>query len=226
MKSVLRPGEPPVRGYVFGGPELRRMTAEQFADAIGSITGEWSVYQPPARGGAAQAKRANGDPVDSEPVSVGRYGRAWRAPSNNLSRALGRPIRDQVTSVRANQGTTLQALELVNGETLTRWLQRGARRMLGELPPEPRSVFNKAIAGRTVVTRSFDIDVSRASKLWLIVDDTGSNAPERVEPVWAEATFVGAAGSTPLSSLKPLDRTGLRSGPEPITVKAISATGI
>ena len=28
------------------GPEVRRLSAEQFADAIGSITGEWSVYQP------------------------------------------------------------------------------------------------------------------------------------------------------------------------------------
>src|SRR5262249_15134896 len=33
MKSVARAGEPPARDYVFGGPELRRLTAEQFADA-------------------------------------------------------------------------------------------------------------------------------------------------------------------------------------------------
>ena len=30
------------------GPEVRRITAEQFADAIGSITGEWHVYLPGA----------------------------------------------------------------------------------------------------------------------------------------------------------------------------------
>jgi hypothetical protein len=226
MKSVSRPGEPPERGYMFGGPELRRMTAEQFIDAIGSMTGEWSVYQPPAHNGAAAAGGATRGPVDSDPVSAGRYGRAWRAPSNNLSRALGRPIRDQVTSVRANQGTTLQALELVNGDTLTRWLQRGALRLLGQLPPEPRSLFNKALGGRSVVTKSFDIDVSHAATLWLIVDDTGSNAPERVEPVWVQATFVGAAGSTPLSSLQPLDRAGLRSRPEPITLSEARTTGV
>ena len=43
LPTVSRPGEPPARDYVFGGPEIRRMTSEQFADAIGSITGEWSV---------------------------------------------------------------------------------------------------------------------------------------------------------------------------------------
>ena len=33
--------------YAFRGPEIRRLTAEQFADFIGAITGEWHVYQPP-----------------------------------------------------------------------------------------------------------------------------------------------------------------------------------
>jgi hypothetical protein len=225
MKSVSRAGEVTARDYVFGGPEARRLTAEQFADAIGSVTGEWSVYQPPGRA-ASGTGRANPGPVESDPGTLGRYGREWRAPSNDLSRALGRPIRDQVTSVRANQATTLQALELVNGETLTRRLQRGARRMLGELRPEPTSLFNKTVAGRTVVTRVFDIDVSHASTIWLIVDDTGSNAPERVAPVWAEATFAGADGSTQLSSLKPLDATGLRSGAEPISLNGMNTTGV
>ena len=47
MAAVRREGEPPARGYVFRGPEVRRLSAEQFADAIGSITGEWSVAAPP-----------------------------------------------------------------------------------------------------------------------------------------------------------------------------------
>ena len=42
--------EPPARGYAFAGPEVRRLTAEQFADAVGAITGEWNVYhRPPPR---------------------------------------------------------------------------------------------------------------------------------------------------------------------------------
>ena len=46
MPAVARSAEVQARGYVFAGPEVRRLSAEQFADAIGSITGEWSVYQP------------------------------------------------------------------------------------------------------------------------------------------------------------------------------------
>ena len=82
---------------------------------------------------------------------------------------------------------------------LTQWLSRGARRMLGELPPEPLSLFNKTVAGRNATASKFDIDISNATKLWLIAQDFGSNAPERVEPLWAGAELVGADGaSTPL----------------------------
>jgi hypothetical protein len=212
MPAVARAGEPSARGYVFDGPEVRRMTAEQFADAIGSLTGEWSVYMPPSRGGggAARVKTA------SDPVSAGLYAREWRATSNKLTRALGRPIRDQVTSVRAMQATTLQALELVNGEILTRRLGRGGRRMIGELPPDPPSLYNGAVGGRYASTRDFDVEIANASKLWLVVTDVGSNAPERVLPMWSKAEFVAADGSTvPLSALTPLDPTGLRQAADP-----------
>ena len=64
-----------------------------------------------------------------------------------LTRALGRPIRDQVISVRGQEATTLQALELVNGEMLTHWLMRGAQTMLGELPPEPRACSTRSSRG-------------------------------------------------------------------------------
>ena len=64
-------------------------------------------------------------------------------------RALGRPIRDQVYSTRDNQATTLQALELTNGETLTHWLLRGAQTMLGQMPPAPVAVFDASYNGRS-----------------------------------------------------------------------------
>jgi hypothetical protein len=206
MRAIVRDGEPPARDYVFAGPEVRRLTAEQFADAVGSLTGEWSVYFPPVRGGSGP--RA---PTDSDPVSAGIYAREWRAASSDLTRALGRPIRDQVTSVRAMEATTLQALELVNGDILTRWLMRGARRLLGDLPPEPTSLFNVAVAGRYAAARRFDVDVSGASRLWLVVTDTGSNAPERIQPVWTDAELVTADDiSVALTSLIPFETIGLR----------------
>lgn len=212
MPAVARQGEVPAKKYTFAGPEVRRLTAEQFADAIGSMTGEWSVYYPPAQGGSSK----NRPPTQSDPVTLGYYAREWRAASSDMTRALGRPIRDQVISRRPVQATTLQALELVNGQQLTEWLARGAKRMLGQLPAEPQSLFNGAVSGRYASARAFDVDITGAGKLWLILTDTGSNAPERVLPVLVNAELVGADGSvTPLSALTPQDRLTLREGGEP-----------
>jgi mono/diheme cytochrome c family protein len=232
MPSVARTGEPPSRGYVFAGPEVRRLTAEQFGDAIGAITGEWNVFPgrpvPAAAGGAGRGTGTGLPPPlpPSLPPTAGVYGREWRTASSNLTRALGRPIRDQVHSMRAVQASTLQALELVNGEIFTQRLSRGARRMLGELPPEPLSLYNRNVAGRTASSSAFDIDVSRAAKLWLVVQENGSNKPEVLQPAWAQAELVGPAGAVPLSSLTPLDGGGLRSGTGPIQVNPSNGTGI
>lgn len=228
MPSVARATEPSSRDYVFAGPEIRRLTAEQWSDAIGAITGEWTVSPlavarlspvpvvPGAGGrasGAAPAAGRAAGPAPSDPTAVGVYVREWRAPSTNLTRALGRPIRNQVTSTRATQPTTPQALELVNGEIVNERLVFGARRLLGQLAPQPESLYTKAIAGRTARPVSFDIDVSTADSLWLLVHETGSNEPTRVLPVWAQAEFVTGAGNvTPLGQLTPRDRSGLRAG--------------
>jgi hypothetical protein len=217
MPSVARSGEPAARGYTFAGPEVRRLSAEQFADAVGAITGEWSVA--PSRGPAPPAPRIEkGQPLPSQPASSGVYAREWRAASSNLSRALGRPIRDQITATRSTQATTLQALELTNGAILSRWLSRGARRMLGELPADPTSLYNRAVAGRNASASPFEIDISRSTRLWLIVEDTGSNVPEAILPAWAQAELAGPTGVTPLSALTPSDRSGLRTDSGPIRV--------
>ena len=106
--------------------------------------------------------------------------------------------------MRASDATTPQALELVNGTQLTEWLERGARRLTGELQPDTYSRFTAAIAGRAPKPRGFDIDVTGAEALWLVVRDTGSNVPERVQPVWTDAVFTDADGTTTrLSSLVP-----------------------
>ncbi len=198
--------------YVFRGPEVRRITAEQFADAIGSITGDWHVYQPPDPEPAPNAPKPKlGDPPIFIQPKPGEYTREWRMASSSLTRALGRPIRDQVYSVRDTQPTTLQALELVNGEPLTHWLNRGARKMLGVLPPEPASLYDRPLKNKG--SAPFDIDISQAQKLWLLVADEGSYSPEKVEAIWAGAELVGPGKVTPLSSLKPLDASGLRVSP-------------
>ncbi|MBZ5620710.1 MAG: PSD1 and planctomycete cytochrome C domain-containing protein [Acidobacteriia bacterium] len=237
--------------YEFRGPELRRMTAEQFADCVASITGEWPVGramnpQAPGRGGPAVISGAPSDgaslkrEVPSEPrpsgsvlgtapaaisprpaplpIPPGNYVREWRIAGSSLDRALGRPIRDQVYSTRDTQATTIQALELVNGNTLTHWLWRGARRMLGEPPPEPVSLVSRqSNAGRSTPA-PFEVDISKSEKLYLIVQDALSTAPDKAAPLWIQAELSGPNGITPLSALMPLDPSGLREDNSPLTI--------
>ncbi len=207
LPAVARKGEQG-RGFVFQGPEVRRLTAEEFADAIGSITGDWQTWQPP-----------NPGPDDAPPPRV--YVRDWRVAASALTSALGRPIRDQVYSVRDTQATTLQGLELENGGVLTHWLERGARNMLGELPAAPVSVFAKPV-NRGNVRIPFDIDVSPAKKIWLVVEDTGSYSPEKLEAIWENAELTGPNGATALASLQPMDEAGLRGNSSGVQVKTPS----
>jgi hypothetical protein len=220
MRAVPRVGEQP-RGYVFRGPEVRRLTAEQFGDAIGAITGDWNVYQPPA----APNQQPGGNATAGPPP--GRYTREWQTLASSLARALGRPIRDQIFSTRNTVATTLQALELVNGERLSNWLLRGARNMLGELPPPPTALFVTPInsrgarAGEPAASRiaraSFDVDISGATRVWLVVQDANSTAADKAEAVWAQTELVGRNGAvTLLTGLTPLDESVLRVSSAPV----------
>jgi hypothetical protein len=60
--------------------------------------------------------------------------RAALLAADPLLVALGRPNREQVTTVRQGTATTLQALELTNGGTLAGLLKKGAARLLSENP--------------------------------------------------------------------------------------------
>lgn len=100
--------------YVFRGPQVRRMSAEQFRDAVGALAAAW--YDKPA----APIVRSNGRTNHFAAV------RAALVPADTLQIALGRPNREQVVTVRSSTATTLQALELTNGSELAALLARGA----------------------------------------------------------------------------------------------------
>ena len=65
LPAVPRVSEPSARGYVFQGPEVRRLTAEQFADAIGVMTGEWSTW--PGRSSSSRRPSRRGRPTAACP---------------------------------------------------------------------------------------------------------------------------------------------------------------
>lgn len=168
--------------YVFRGPQLRRLTAEQFQDAISSATGDWRVRTPRDRTHAM-------------------YTREWRLKSDPLSRALGRPIRDQVYTERSQEATTLQALEMTNGPLLSHRLERGAGALLGKLPPAPENRFDsKLLRGGSVPV---DVDISGAKELWLVVEDVDSYDRSRVIAGWVNAELTGPNGATSLGELSP-----------------------
>ena len=56
--------------------------------------------------------------------------RAALAGNDPLMTALGRPNREQVVTTRATVATTLQALEMTNGETLADILKRGDEKLM------------------------------------------------------------------------------------------------
>ncbi len=75
--------------------------------------------------------------------------RASLLAADPLMTALGRPNREQVITTRASAATTLQALELTNGSTLSHLLERGAEKLIQELPASPAQ-FTTAIYKRAL----------------------------------------------------------------------------
>jgi Protein of unknown function (DUF1553) len=151
-----------------GRENLRRLTAEQFADSISEITGEWRVSQTGAKA---------------------EYAREWELKSTPLTRAMGRPIRDQVFTTREDAATTLQALELVNGDTLAIVLKRGALRLLGELPDAPQNLFDSQRISKG--SKPLDVDITGAKQLWLLTDDAGCYDPSRTVAGWIDLKVDG-----------------------------------
>jgi len=99
-------GETAAKDYVFQGPGIRRLSAEEFRDAVAQLTGIW--YSKAAA-----------------PVTTAQV-RCSLVAADPLAVALGRPNREQVVTSRADTATTLQALEMTNGGTMAGILQRAA----------------------------------------------------------------------------------------------------
>jgi hypothetical protein len=107
-----------VGDYVYAGPIAKRMTAEQLLDSIWQITGG-NPGKP-----TGKVDRAVEGSMPERPV------RAALVKSDFLMRSLGRPHRDQVVTSRPGELTTLQAIDLSNGEILAKHLNVGAKHLV------------------------------------------------------------------------------------------------
>ncbi len=120
-KSALQAKEPIGEEYVFHGPELRRMSAEQFLDSL------WMLTQTgPTKQKAPVALTAFAPWVPAERQRI----RASLVNADLLMRSLGRPNREQVVTTRPDLLTTLQALDLSNGAAVDDLLSRGSSTLL------------------------------------------------------------------------------------------------
>lgn len=110
--------------YVFIGPELKRLTAEQFIDSLWTISGA-APEKPVAPVTLA--------PLAADSPTQGHKVRASLMDCDDLQRSLGRPNREQVVTQRGEVLTTLQALDLSNGQKVTEMLKSGATKILADM---------------------------------------------------------------------------------------------
>ncbi|MGY6743956.1 MAG: DUF1549 domain-containing protein [Cecembia sp.] len=103
--------------YTFTGMTRRRMTAEQFADAVSQVI--YPLFD-------AQELKYNPFQLAKNEQSTPSYVRASLVANNSFLTAMGRPNREIVTTSRDSQASLLQALELTNGERLYEALENGA----------------------------------------------------------------------------------------------------
>jgi hypothetical protein len=166
--------------YVFRGPLPRRITAEQMQDGLSLVSGAWQVNSP-------------------RNETFARYTREWRRKSDPLTRALGRPIRDQVYTERSDVPSMLQALELTNGPLLSERIQKAAASLLGLTEEPPQNVFDSKMVRSGPVP--FEADLRGAKEVWLLLEDVDSYDPTRVKAGWAKLELVGDKGTVPLGKV-------------------------
>lgn len=115
--------------FVFEGMVRRRITAEQFADAV-------SMAFNPIYGDSALVMKRLPETIQNEIP----FARASLVKNDPFLTALGRPNRETVSTSRTSQANLLQALELTNGDLLNSTIKTGARRWKARYPQSDRLV--------------------------------------------------------------------------------------
>ena len=115
--------------YRFTGMARRRMSAEQFSDAVGNVV--WPVFADSMIRYKPIFKIKQTEPFIS---------RASLVENNSFLTALGRPNRETVSTGRESQANLLQALELTNGARFIDALKKGAAQWKIKYPQNDRLI--------------------------------------------------------------------------------------
>ncbi|MHA4740226.1 DUF1549 domain-containing protein [Dyadobacter sp. MSC1_007] len=114
--SVKEAGDIMANDYKFTGMVRRRLTAEQFSDAIST------AFNPMYADSAIVYKKLPEDIKERLP-----FARAAFVKNDPFLTSLGRPNRETVSTSRTSQANLLQALELTNGSKFTTTLKEGSK---------------------------------------------------------------------------------------------------
>lgn len=134
--------------YVFQGMVRRRMTAEQFADAV-------SLAFSPVYADSSMLEKRLPDKIKQEIP----FPRASLVKNDPFLTALGRPNRETVSTSRTSQANLLQALELTNGTKFNQALQLGAQQWKAKYPTSNaivRELYKRAL-GREPVPKELAV---------------------------------------------------------------------
>jgi hypothetical protein len=147
VAGSLRAGENriQVNGEMFGGSAgfICQINADGADVPIVATDETWEMRKPKAKewqaavvehnyGAGPWKKALHNQPASSAVAAQAAGGRPVRAAlvkNDFLMRSLGRPHRDQVVTSRPSELTTLQAIDLSNGEILAKYLQAGAGKL-------------------------------------------------------------------------------------------------
>ncbi|RCR68323.1 DUF1549 domain-containing protein [Larkinella punicea] len=115
--------------FVFEGMVRRRLSAEQFADAV-------SIAFNPVYGDSSLATKLLPETIKQEIP----FPRASLVKNDPFLTALGRPNRETVSTSRTSQANLLQALELTNGAKFNDALKKGAQIWKAKYPSSDQIV--------------------------------------------------------------------------------------
>ncbi|WP_349680605.1 DUF1549 domain-containing protein [Flavihumibacter sp. UBA7668] len=134
------------KDFKFKGMIRKRMTAEQFADAIAT------VFEPLYPDSVIVSNLLPDSVRWNMP-----FARAALVKNDPFLIALGRPARETVTTSRSSQANLIQALELTNGTILHEAVKRAAEKWKNKLPAEMiPDVYKKAL-GRNPTSDETDL---------------------------------------------------------------------
>ena len=131
--AIKDPNKITAQDFRFAGMLRKRMTAEQFSDAVSSVV---EPVFPDSLMGYNPYKKAGKETI--KPL----FTRASLVINNPFLLALGRPSRETVITSRESQANLLQALELTKGERLNDALKKGAEKWLKQYQ-QPDIIINE-----------------------------------------------------------------------------------